>query len=160
MPAPEHVPQATVYRLSLYHCFLGELLRVGAPPRITSRQLADQLDIKEETVRRDISFVGDIGRPGAGYEPQVLFDALTEFLGQELIAELGAYQMESMHLVDKLVWELPVNWKVVVDGFNENYHAPALHGVGAQDAKDGRESRRRAPPRSVRRGPRAASGRP
>ncbi len=74
-------PDATLYRLSLYHCYLGELLRVGAPDRITSRQLADELGIKEETVRRDVSFVGDIGRPGAGYDPLVLFREFTEFLG-------------------------------------------------------------------------------
>ncbi len=74
-------PDATLYRLSLYHCYLGELIRVGAPARITSRQLADELDIKEETVRRDISFVGDIGRPGAGYEPEVLYREFTAFLG-------------------------------------------------------------------------------
>lgn len=74
-------PDASLYRLSLYHCFLGELIRTGAPARITSRQLADELNIKEETVRRDISFVGDIGRPGAGYEPTTLHAALTEFLG-------------------------------------------------------------------------------
>lgn len=74
-------PEASVYRLALYHCYLGELLRVGAPTRITSRQLAEELGVKEETVRRDISFVGEIGRPGAGYEPAVMYDELTEFLG-------------------------------------------------------------------------------
>ncbi len=81
MSEPRTAPDATLYRLSLYHCYLGELLRVGAPDRITSRQLADELNIKEETVRRDISFVGDIGRPGAGYDPEVLFREFTEFLG-------------------------------------------------------------------------------
>ncbi len=74
-------PDATLYRLSLYHCYLSELIRVGAPERITSRQLADELGIKEETVRRDISFVGDIGRPGAGYDPEVLFREFTSYLG-------------------------------------------------------------------------------
>lgn len=81
MPEPRTAPDATLYRLSLYHCYLGELLRVGAPDRITSRQLAEELNAKEETVRRDISFVGDIGRPGAGYDPEVLFGELTDFLG-------------------------------------------------------------------------------
>jgi AT-rich DNA-binding protein len=81
MAGKRTAPDATLYRLSLYHCYLGELIRVGAPARITSRQLADELGIKEETVRRDISFVGDIGRPGAGYEPEVLFERFTEFLG-------------------------------------------------------------------------------
>lgn len=81
MSDPRATPEATLYRLSLYHCYLGELLRVGAPGRITSRQLADELNIKEETVRRDISFVGDIGRPGAGYDPVVLYTEFTRFLG-------------------------------------------------------------------------------
>jgi redox-sensing transcriptional repressor len=81
MSDPRTAPDATLYRLSLYHCYLGELIRVGAPERITSRQLAEELNIKEETVRRDISFVGDIGRPGAGYDPIVLYSEFTKFLG-------------------------------------------------------------------------------
>jgi redox-sensing transcriptional repressor len=81
MPDERHAPDATLYRLSLYHCYLGELIRVGAPERITSRQLAEELNIKEETVRRDISFVGDIGRPGSGYDPIVLYAEFTKFLG-------------------------------------------------------------------------------
>jgi len=81
MADPQNTPDATLYRLSLYHCYLGELLRVGAPERITSRQIAEELNIKEETVRRDISFVGDIGRPGAGYDPVLLYVEITKFLG-------------------------------------------------------------------------------
>jgi redox-sensing transcriptional repressor len=81
MADPQSTPDATLYRLSLYHCYLGELLRVGAPERITSRQIAEELNIKEETVRRDISFVGDIGRPGAGYDPVLLYAEITKFLG-------------------------------------------------------------------------------
>ncbi|MGY1616095.1 aromatic ring-hydroxylating dioxygenase subunit alpha [Geodermatophilus sp. SYSU D00691] len=72
---------------------------------------------------------------GPGVAPPLL-----EWLGEDLVGDLGAYRMEDMLLIDKLVWELPVNWKVVIDGFNENYHAPALHRVPPQDAKDGRES--------------------
>lgn len=98
-----HVPDATLYRLSLYHCYLLELIRVGAPPRITSRQLAEELGVKEETVRRDISFVGDIGRPGAGYEPTVLFEAFTRFLGlsdEYPIAMVGtAAMLQALHVV-------------------------------------------------------------
>lgn len=75
------IPDATVYRLSLYHCLLGELIRADAESSITSGAMAAQLDIKEETVRRDISFVGQVGRPGAGYGCQALFSAIQEFLG-------------------------------------------------------------------------------
>jgi redox-sensing transcriptional repressor len=96
-------PEATLYRLSLYHCYLLELIRVGAPPRITSRQLAEELGVKEETVRRDISFVGEIGRPGAGYEPVVIFEELTRFLGlsdEYPIAMVGTARMlEALQVV-------------------------------------------------------------
>ncbi len=103
MPDGRNAPDATLYRLSLYHCYLGELLRVGAPDRITSRQLAEELSVKEETVRRDISFVGDIGRPGAGYDPEVLFKEFTEFLGlsdEYPIAMIGTARMlEALQVV-------------------------------------------------------------
>jgi len=79
--AQQPVPEPTVYRLSLYHCFLGEILRLDPKTGITSRAIADQLDLKEETVRRDISFIGSVGRPGAGYKASELFDEIQTFLG-------------------------------------------------------------------------------
>ena len=103
MPDGRNAPDATLYRLSLYHCYLGELIRVGAPERITSRHLAEELNVKEETVRRDISFVGDIGRPGAGYEPVVLYSEFTKFLGlseEYPIAKIGTAKMiEALQIV-------------------------------------------------------------
>jgi len=71
---------------------------------------------------------------GPGVAPPLL-----DYLGPEIIADLGVYKMEDMILVDKLTWDLDCNWKVVVDGFNENYHAQALHTITPQDVIDGRE---------------------
>jgi phenylpropionate dioxygenase-like ring-hydroxylating dioxygenase large terminal subunit len=67
---------------------------------------------------------------------------LSEWLGPDLISELGAYRMQDMTLVEKLVWDVPVNWKVIVDAFNENYHAAHLHSKNTkpQDVRDGRFS--------------------
>ena len=107
MPDSWNVPDATVYRLSLYHCFLGELLRTGAPNRITSRQLATELGIKEETVRRDISFVGDIGRPGAGYQPRTLYDRFGEFLG--LDDEYPILKVGTAHMLSALQVVFPAH---------------------------------------------------
>ncbi|MDA3937115.1 MAG: hypothetical protein PF636_09755 [Actinomycetota bacterium] len=103
MAQESRVPDASVYRLSLYHCYLGEALRTGGIDRITSPQLAAELSIKEETVRRDMSFIGGVGRPGAGYEAKSLFQALTDFLGlsdEYPIVKIGSIQMiEALHVV-------------------------------------------------------------
>ncbi len=89
-------PDASIYRLSLYHCYLGEMLRTGSVEKITSPRLAEELGIKEETVRRDLSFIGGVGRPGSGYDARVLFDALQDYLGlkdEYPILKVGTAQM-------------------------------------------------------------------
>ena len=83
MTAPRPAPDATIYRLSMYHCYLGELLRARPDAKVTSRALAEELGLKEESVRRDISFIGNVGRPGAGYEAAKLHEAIQGFLGLE-----------------------------------------------------------------------------
>ena len=96
MDSKRRVPEASVYRLSLYHCYLGELHRTEGPQRITSGRLAEELNLQEETVRRDLSFIGGVGRPGAGYESDSLFKVLQDFLGlsdEYPIIEVGSAQM-------------------------------------------------------------------
>ncbi len=93
----DYIPQATVYRLSLYHCYIGEMIRAGEDEKnVTSRVLADELDIREETVRRDLSYIGGVGRRGVGYSMGTLFEALSEFLGlydEYPIVRVGSAQM-------------------------------------------------------------------
>lgn len=74
------VPDATMLRLSRYHCFLGEMHDERAGTRLRSREIAAELGLSEETVRRDLSFVPIEGRPGVGYDPEELFWALQQFL--------------------------------------------------------------------------------
>lgn len=98
MPGTQRTPDASVYRLSLYHCYLGERIRLGESGRLTSRVIAQDLDLKEETVRRDMTFVGTVGRPGAGYDVALLFEKITEFLGlssEYPIIQVGSAQMLS-----------------------------------------------------------------
>ncbi len=97
------VSEASVYRLSLYHCWLGEVVRAADNTKVTSPELSEQLGIKEETVRRDLSFVGGSGRPGSGYDVSTLFLAIQQFLGLEdsyPIIRIGSAQMlESLAVV-------------------------------------------------------------
>ena len=67
---------------------------------------------------------------------------LADWLGPDITADLGAYRMQDMQLVERLAWDVPVNWKIIIDAFNENYHAAHLHAKNTtpQDVKDGRFS--------------------
>lgn len=72
--------QKSILRLSRYHCFLGELRSSTRVRRIRSREIAEELGLSEETVRRDLSHIDMEGRPGAGYDTDALFKALQEYL--------------------------------------------------------------------------------
>jgi redox-sensing transcriptional repressor len=66
--------------MSRYHCFLGEVAGARPMSRITSREIAAELGLSEETVRHDLKYVDIEGRPGAGYDLEELLAALTEYL--------------------------------------------------------------------------------
>jgi len=72
--------QKSILRLSRYHCFLGELRSSTRVRRIRSREIAEELGLSEETVRRDLSHIDMEGRPGAGYDTDALFEALQDYL--------------------------------------------------------------------------------
>jgi redox-sensing transcriptional repressor len=78
--AQQNAPEPSVLRLSRYHCFLGELMGMRPNRRVTSRELAEELGLSEETVRHDLKYVDVAGRPGAGYDMQTLYIALQDYL--------------------------------------------------------------------------------
>ena len=54
-------------------------------------------------------------------------EPLVDYLGPEVVEELGHYRMEHMVLHAKREWVIPTNWKAVVDGFIEVYHVSETH---------------------------------
>jgi len=52
---------------------------------------------------------------------------LMESIGSEISMDLGAFKMEEMILHEVLEWDVPINYKTIVDGFNEIYHVTQLH---------------------------------
>ncbi|ERJ13385.1 redox-sensing transcriptional repressor Rex [Haloplasma contractile] len=73
------IPKATVKRLPFYRrCF--ENLDEQGIDRIMSRDLGDILKIDPATIRRDFSYIGELGRQGYGYEVTKVLSALNEFL--------------------------------------------------------------------------------
>ncbi len=74
------IPEACVERLSLY---VRELTRLqqARVEFVSSRRLAESLGLTDAQVRRDLSYFGQFGTSGRGYEVQRLQGTLSHILG-------------------------------------------------------------------------------
>lgn len=79
-PSSRLVPEASITRLSLYVRQLS-LLSEQHVGFVSSRMLAQQLGLTDAQVRRDLSYFGQFGTSGRGYEVQRLYAQLTSILG-------------------------------------------------------------------------------
>lgn len=65
---------------------------------------------------------------------------LLDWIGPDIVADLGRFRMEDMILHEKMVVDVPVNYKAIVDGFNEVYHATELHHTPPEFTKAARST--------------------
>ncbi len=63
---------------------------------------------------------------------------LMGWIGPEISDDLGRFAMEGMVLHETLEFDVPVNYKAIVDGFNEVYHITQLHHVAPAMTKSAR----------------------
>ena len=86
------VPKATLQRYPVYLKALRKLHADGIN-RIMSRELADYVSIESTTIRRDFSFLGNLGKQGYGYNVEDLITIFSNQLGvnfDEKIILVGA----------------------------------------------------------------------
>lgn len=74
------VPDATIHRLPLYLEKLKLLQAIGVED-VSSRQLAESLDIKASQLRHDFHYFGGFSRPGRPYRVDTLVPALEQIIG-------------------------------------------------------------------------------
>lgn len=74
------VPSVTVPRLALYLRKLRELKARGVE-RVSSKDLAEMIDLNAAQIRKDFSYFGEFGTRGVGYDVQVLVGEITRCLG-------------------------------------------------------------------------------
>jgi len=74
------VPDATIHRLPLYLEKLKLLQGIGVED-VSSRQLAESLDIKASQLRHDFHYFGGFSRPGRPYRVNKLVPALEQIIG-------------------------------------------------------------------------------
>jgi redox-sensing transcriptional repressor len=76
----EVIPRKTVYRLSLYYRAL-QLLRANKVVTVSSAALAKASGVKPTQLRKDLTYFGQFGTRGLGYNVEALSRRLTEALG-------------------------------------------------------------------------------
>ena len=75
-----NVPAVTVPRLALYLRKLRELQSQGVA-RISSKELAQTIDLNAAQIRKDFSYFGEFGTRGVGYEVDRLVEEIKRCLG-------------------------------------------------------------------------------
>ncbi len=76
----EPIPEATVPRLSRYLRKLQEMQGQGKET-VSSRQLAEAVGANPAQIRKDLSYFGEFGTRGVGYDVKTLVEELRQQLG-------------------------------------------------------------------------------
>ncbi|MFV0561288.1 MAG: redox-sensing transcriptional repressor Rex [Enterococcus sp.] len=75
----ENLPRATAKRLPLYLRYL-KMLETSGVTRIKSKEFSELVQIPSATIRRDFSYLGELGRSGYGYDVPYVIDVLNQIL--------------------------------------------------------------------------------
>jgi redox-sensing transcriptional repressor len=81
MPAKtDHIPRATIARLSVYMQVLENLLQEGIEV-ISSGLLAEACGVNASQIRKDLTYFGEFGVRGVGYNARDLIKSISHALG-------------------------------------------------------------------------------
>ena len=74
------IPRKTVYRLSIYSRCLQRLLENGIKT-VSSEALAGAAGVKSPQLRKDLTYFGQFGTRGLGYDVEQLIKMISDLLG-------------------------------------------------------------------------------
>lgn len=74
------IPKPTIKRLAVYYRCLDNMLNEGKT-YVSSKELAERLKIKSSQVRKDLSYFGEFGKRGVGYNVKNLTVELKKIIG-------------------------------------------------------------------------------
>ncbi len=74
------IPVPVAKRLALYHRCVITLLKSGKE-MVSSNELGGRLSLKASQIRKDLSYFGDFGKRGSGYNLNYLRESLENILG-------------------------------------------------------------------------------
>lgn len=126
------VPKATLQRYPIYLKALRKLYADGIT-RIMSKELGEYVSIESTTIRRDFSFLGNLGKQGYGYDVASLITIFSNELGvnfDEKIILVGAGNLGKAllnynhwnHVVGEIVCAFDINPENVQNASVPVYH--------------------------------------
>jgi redox-sensing transcriptional repressor len=74
------IPKTTIERLPLYYRCLVKISKMDVEV-VSSKELGDRIGVPSTQVRKDLSYYGEFGRRGVGYEVKSLLKDLERILG-------------------------------------------------------------------------------
>ncbi|WGS64774.1 redox-sensing transcriptional repressor Rex [Marinitoga aeolica] len=74
------IPKPTIKRLAMYYRCLENKKSAGMQ-KTSSKDLADSLHIKASQIRKDLSYFGEFGKRGVGYDIDKLMNSIKTILG-------------------------------------------------------------------------------
>ena len=83
-----NLPEAVARRIPIYYRYF-KLLQTDGIERIKSEQLAKLVAIPSATIRRDFSYLGDLGRSGYGYDVSYLIQIFSEVLKTDILTKIA-----------------------------------------------------------------------
>lgn len=81
----ENIPKATIERLPLYYRCLDKMDTFEDVEVVSSKDLGGKLDIPSTQVRKDLSYYGEFGRRGVGYNVNELKNSVGKILGVDRV---------------------------------------------------------------------------
>lgn len=128
-----NVPKATLERYPLYLKALRKLKTNGIS-KVRSEHLGQILGIKSTSIRRDFTFLGNLGKQGYGYDVDGLINVFNEELGityDEKIILVGVGNLGKALLNynkwDNVVGEIVCAFDADINKISEQYTVPVYH---------------------------------
>ena len=84
----EQITDPTVGRLVTYRRLLMRLVDEGVPV-VSSKEIGEMLRLKSSQVRKDLSYLGEFGKRGVGYDVSLLLQDLAGILAPFEVRRIG-----------------------------------------------------------------------
>ncbi|MBN1466840.1 redox-sensing transcriptional repressor Rex [candidate division KSB1 bacterium] len=113
------ISKPAISRLCLIYRALDDLIQSGVGT-VSSSQLAEQLSMNSHNVRKDISYLGDIGSYGAGYDVVKLKKAIAAVFGLDRVRNACVVGLGRLGTAILNFAHFKVNGYEMVAGFDSN----------------------------------------